>query len=163
MGLNRDENFDEASYVRVNDRLAEFWAKYPSGYLTTFRTESPDGTVFKAVAFRNKEEVELYGLTGVAPATGHSFLPSAIRGEKVEEYTETVAVGRALAMLGFKVEKAIATAEEMTRFKHNKTKTEKVEAPAPSEDEEAAPPKETAKLRTTSRFSVNKLSKSAQS
>lgn len=113
---------DLDNYVKVNERIAEFRETYKEGFITTFRGDAKDGIAFKAVVFRNAEELAHYATCDIAPATGHSFLHDDARGDdKVEEYTETVAVGRALAILGFKVEKAIASAEEMEQFQNTKT------------------------------------------
>ena len=150
MGLNReDNNFDEQSYVKVNDRLKEFWEKYPNGSITTFRTDTPKGVSYKAVICKDANDGANFGLTGIAPATGHSFLPYNLMADKVEEYTETVAVGRALAIMGFRVEKTIASAEEMTRWNENKDKM------TSQSDEDIAPPT-VEKLKTTSRFKMPK-------
>lgn len=115
MSFRNDDDFDSESYVRVNTRLEEFWAKYPEGRLITDAVEMQDGKM-KIVAslFRDAKDEK-------PASTGHAFL-LAFDGDKVGEYTETVAVGRALALMGFQVEKSIATAEEMQRFKENKNK-----------------------------------------
>ena len=116
---NKD-NFDESSYVKVNERLQEFWTKYPEGYISTFRSEAKNGIIFKTVLCRNEMDARLFSESGVASSTGHAYLPDSMKGEKVEEYCETVSLGRALAILGFKVEKSIASGEEMAQFARQK-------------------------------------------
>jgi hypothetical protein len=106
------------SYVKVNDRIAEFYEKYPEGVLHTIRTEVEGGVVFQTYVMRHKEDIEQYATLGVAKANGFSFLPDESREDmKVEEYSETVSVGRALAKFGLSIEKSIASEEEMDQFK----------------------------------------------
>lgn len=117
MSFRNDEDFDADSYVRVNERLKEFWAKYPDGRVETGATISDGVLILNAKLYRKNEDANPAG-------TGHAFLTDP-NGDKVGEYTETVAVGRALAMMGFRVEKSIASSEEMDRFKQTQeTKTE---------------------------------------
>jgi hypothetical protein len=133
------DDFDSSTYVKVNDRLSEFRNIYPEGRITVFRTETKSGVSFKAIICKDKDDAELFAATSIAPATGHSFLPNSLQGEKVEEYSETVAIGRALAVLGLKVEKSIASAEEMVQFnrvQEAETTVEKVE----EEGDSTAPP-----------------------
>lgn len=111
MGFNNND-FDAESYVKVNVRLQEFWAKYPQGRLETEVGYNDGVLIVMARLYRTAEEKSPF-------ATGHSFL-QGLDGEKVGEYTETVAVGRALALAGFKVEKSIASSEEMVRFGNRK-------------------------------------------
>lgn len=116
MGFENTDNFDKESYVGVNERLMEFYKKHPEGRIETSVTVVGDGIIVKAALYRNQNDT--------APAsTGHSFLTD-IEGDKVGEYTETVAVGRALALMGFRVEKSIASSQEITRFQENKEKKE---------------------------------------
>jgi len=158
MNKFKDSEFNENSYVKVNERLNEFWSKYPNGRINTFVESNQDGLLVRAVICKDPNDGQEYGLTGLASATGHAFLPSELLGEKVLEYTETVAIGRALAILGFKIEKSIASADEMSRFKQNKeellTKTTEADV-AGAEGQPDAP----AKLKTTSRFNMSKFKK----
>lgn len=119
----KEDDFDASSYVKVNVRLAQFRKEYPNGFLTTFQTEdkSGKGMGYKAVICRNKEEAEIFATTSIAAATGHSYATyEQLNGEKVMEYLETVACGRALALLGYQVEKSIASEEEMHKFQEIK-------------------------------------------
>ncbi len=176
MGFRNDDDFDAQSYVRVNERLTKFWEKYPEGAIETDAIVQDGSLMVEARLYRTEGSQRPL-------ATGHSFL-SSLDGDKVGEYTETVAVGRALANAGFLVEKSIASAEEMTRFKERQESKEesKEEAPRASrfkrktepaaqdtpEDDEDASPKEgeesdeqssapPPKLRAASRFSRDKL------
>jgi len=136
MGFKTNDNFDENAYVKVNERLAEFREKYPEGFISTFKSADSSGITFEAVICRNIEEARLFTETGVAAATGHAFLANDEFDEKVQEYTETVAYGRALACLGFKVEKAVASAEEMNKFnKRQEKKANKKDTPTETKKE----------------------------
>ena len=100
--------FNLDDYVKVNTRIELFWEKYPDGRLVTELTErmGEDG-IFKASTYRTKEETE-------PASTGHS--KGSLINPKSLEKTETVAVGRALANLGFEIKKGIASREEMEDF-----------------------------------------------
>ena len=163
MGFKNDTDFNSDSYVRVNERLEEFRKDNPQGAITTYRSEAGDGgVVYKAVVCRNGQEVQLFGNTGMAPATGHAFLSKADRdGEKVEEFTETVAIGRALAVLGYQVEKAIASQEEMSKFKKSQSKF-KVSEPTTEESavvEEQEKSVSEPKLKSATNFKKSKFSR----
>lgn len=148
------DDFDLAAYKGVHERIAEFRTQYPNGYISTFRVDVIGGVSFKAVVCKDANDAANYMLYGVAPATGHSFLYGETRAavEKVEEFAETVAIGRALAILGYGVEKGIATSEEMAQFNRNKQAVE--EAP---EEEAGTPEVVDVKLKSTRFF--NKAAK----
>lgn len=115
---NKEKSNAMDSYVKVNDRIAEFYEKYPEGVLHTIRTEVEGGVVFQTFVMRHKEDIEQYAALGVAKANGFSFLPDEARDDmKVEEYSETVSVGRALAKFGLSIKDSIASEEEMDQFK----------------------------------------------
>lgn len=161
--------FDIESYKKVNERLAEFRNEFPEGTITTFRTEAKDGVSFKTVVCRNLDETIAFAQSGLSASTGHSFLPNYSReNDKVEEYAETVSIGRALAILGYGVEKSIASSEEMAQFQRNtearqETKepikgsrfttahVEEATEPTPKE-EEVVPQEELPKLKTSRAF-----------
>jgi len=130
MAFENDENFDKESYVGVNERLLDFYKKHPEGRVETSVTVVGDGIIVKASLYRKPEDI-------IAAATGHSFLTD-IAGDKVGEYTETVAVGRALAFMGFRVEKAIASAQEITRYNKAKGGEKKETKETKKKDEERA-------------------------
>lgn len=130
MGFKNDDNFDSQSYVKVNDRLASFKAKYPESRIVTSADVLDGVLIMKAELFKDDKST-------TPMATGHSFLTDIDSGDKVGEYTETVAVGRALAFAGEQVEKSIATAEEMDRFNKSRSNTESEEDDEESEVEES--------------------------
>lgn len=92
-------------YARVADRVLEFRKDCPKGIIETSFTQLPDGQmVLKAVV--TKEE-------GVF-ATGQSM--GKVAGVKGFEKLESIAVGRALAFLGYAASGEIASSEEMQEF-----------------------------------------------
>jgi hypothetical protein len=111
-----DGDFDLESYVSVNTRLVEFWKRFSEGRIETDFDVIDGRLIMTAKIYKEKGDTQ-------PSSVGHAFLDS-LDGDKVGEYTETVAVGRALALLGFQVEKSIASAEEMDRFQKKQAKSE---------------------------------------
>lgn len=141
MSFRNNDDFDASSYVKVNTRLQEFWAKYPEGRVETHWSTYDNKLTVQAKLFRKQEDVS-------AASTAHAFLED-LTGEKVGEYTETVAVGRALALMGFSVEKSIASSEEMTKW--HETQQAKKQA---AESKPAAPRQ--SKIRPASQLAQEK-------
>jgi hypothetical protein len=114
-------------YVEVADRIAEWYAKYPEGRITTELIEmSESRAVMKAYVFRdfNPEPV----------GVGHSYLaiPGSTpftKGSELEN-AETSAVGRALVMAGIP-SKNVASANEI-RSKTAGAGAARFPAPAPA-------------------------------
>lgn len=96
-------------YAKVSERIKEFRADCPRGDISTEPTLSEDDTVmFKATVIKDLAEEH-------SPrATGHSMGKN--NGTKAFEKLESIAVGRALALLGYAADGEIATAEEMEEF-----------------------------------------------
>lgn len=96
-------------YSKVTQRILEFRQANPHGDIKTEPTILEDGQVmFKATIIRDKSD------ENSASATGHSL--GLNKGVKTFEKLETIAVGRALAMLGYTSDGEIASAEEMEEF-----------------------------------------------
>lgn len=156
-GNGSSDNFDLESYKKVNERLSDFRKEHPQGQISSFRTETKDGVSFKTIIVRNYDEAIVYAQSSIAASTGHSFLPNYARdNDKVEEYAETVSVGRALAMLGYGVEKSIASSEEMSQFQRNtqarKANVKAVEAAPAEEASQEESSTELPKLKTARPF-----------
>jgi len=99
------------AYAQVKDRLKEFRTDCPNGLIETTPTVSDTSIIFKARILKDKSD------PASAEATGHSFAKVTERGgEKQFEKQETIAVGRALALLGYAVDGDIASSEEMEEF-----------------------------------------------
>lgn len=96
-------------YAQVKDRVMEFRQDCPNGLIETTPTLQDDGQImFKARVLKDK------GDETSAEASGHSIGKNA--GQKAFEKLETIAVGRALALLGYASDGEIASSEEMEEF-----------------------------------------------
>lgn len=97
------------SYATVPARIKEFREANPNGLIETSPTIAPDGSViFKARILKDK------GNLSSGEATGHSTGKN--KGDKEFEKLETIAIGRALAILGYMASGEIASSEEMEEF-----------------------------------------------
>ena len=106
-------NLKGNEYATVPQRLKQFRQDNPRSSVETKPTFQPDGTiVFTANILKDKAD------ENSASATGHSFGKQS--GDKAFEKLETVAVGRALALLGYLNNGQIATTEEMVEFEEYK-------------------------------------------
>ena len=106
------------AYAQVKDRLQEFRTANPNGLIETSPTIQPDGQIlFKARILKDKSD------TTSAEATGHALGEN--KGQKAFEKLETIAVGRALALLGYASDGEIASSDEMEEFmEYRRTKFE---------------------------------------
>lgn len=106
-------NLKGNEYATVPQRLKQFRQDNPRASVETNPVFQPDGTiVFSAKIVRDKAD------DTSATATGHSY---GKNGEaKAFEKLETIAVGRALALLGYLNNGQVATTEEMTEFEEYK-------------------------------------------
>jgi len=96
-------------YAQVKDRLNEFRTSNPNGLIETEPLIQADGSIlFKARILKDKSD------PNSAEATGHAL--GANKGEKSFEKLETIAVGRALALLGYASDGEIASSDEMEEF-----------------------------------------------
>lgn len=96
-------------YAQVKDRVKEFRAENPNGLINTTPTIQEDGQIiFKAHVVKDKAN------ESSAEATGHALGKN--NGQKAFEKLETIAVGRALALLGYGADGEIASGEEMEEF-----------------------------------------------
>lgn len=96
-------------YSKVKDRLKEFREACPRGSIVTTHTILTDRITFRAHIIKDK------GDAASAEATGHATGKDD-GSEKVFEKLETIAVGRALALLGYASDGEIASSEEMEDF-----------------------------------------------
>lgn len=99
-------------YAKVKDRVKEFREENPHGLIETTPTIGDGHIIFKARVLKDK------GDEASAEATGHSMGKGD--GQKVFEKQESIAVGRALALLGYGADGEIASAEEMEEFEEYK-------------------------------------------
>lgn len=108
-------------YAQVKDRIKEFRTGNPNGLIETIPTTQVDGTImFKARVLKDKADANS------AEATGHSLGKVGAK-QKDFEKLETIAVGRALALLGYASDGEIASSEEMEEFEeYKKTQLEEL-------------------------------------
>lgn len=101
-------------YAQVKDRVKEFRTDNPRGSIKTTPEFLPDGKVhYTAYILKDKADETS------ADSNGHSLGEN--KGEKSFEKLETIAVGRALAFLGYSSDGEIASSEEMEEFEEYQT------------------------------------------
>lgn len=104
-------NLSGKQYAQVKDRIKEFRHDNPRGSITTEPTMTDSHIIFKAHIVRDKADEHS------AEATGHSMgVIGSNNKEKQFEKQETIAVGRALALLGYASDGEIASSEEMEEY-----------------------------------------------
>lgn len=97
-------------YAKVADRLKAFREDCPNGQIKTEPKFLDDGMLmFTATVVKDKAKAD-----ESAEATGHALGKNT--GQKAFEKLETVAIGRALATLGYLMSGEIASSEEMEEF-----------------------------------------------
>lgn len=98
-----------ADYAKVSERLKAFRSENPRASIVTTPLPQESGMMmFKAHILKDKSD------EFSAEATGHALQTKA--GLKDFEKLETIAVGRALALLGYASDGEIASGEEMEEF-----------------------------------------------
>lgn len=100
-------NIKGKQYAQVNQRIRAFRQVFPDGFIRTSIIHMEDGMVVM------KTEV---GLDDEVLATGMAYEreeSSMINRTSYIENCETSCIGRALGMLGFGIDMAVASAEEM--------------------------------------------------
>ena len=119
-------------YAKVADRIKIFWEENPNGKIDTEREDISDNKVrFIARIWRDSKvildlatvgtDINIVKLTANAMASADA----AKKGDKENEKLETVAVGRALAMLGYLASGEVASREEMEQFEAYKDEIDK--------------------------------------
>jgi len=104
--------FDNTAYATVAERVRLFYAAHPLGRIETQLIERTEREiVFKALVFRGPNDPSP-GATGWA---SECIGDSEINAVACLENTETSAVGRALANLGFTASRERASAEEIAK------------------------------------------------
>lgn len=97
------------AYATVPTRIKEFRESCPNGLIESKPEFLADGKVmFTARILKDKSN------SSSGESTGHAI--GKLTGDKAFEKLETIAVGRALALLGFMASGEIASSEEMEEF-----------------------------------------------
>lgn len=120
----------DIQYAKVSDRLKVFWEENPNGKIDSERENLENGKIrFIARIWRDSTEVlelakagvniEIIRLTANATASADAVK----KGDKENEKLETIAIGRALATLGYLASGEVASREEMEEFEEYKRKS----------------------------------------
>lgn len=123
-----DSSFDLASYATVADRITLFHERFPTGRIDTQLIAHVDDRItFKALVYRDAADT-------VAAATGWASEREGdgdINTVACLENTETSAVGRALANLGFTASTKRPSREEMQKAERARQRSSARDARAP--------------------------------
>ena len=117
-------------YAKVASRLKVFWEEHPHGKVSTVNTTRADGTMeFKAYIWKDKADFldllkggatkDIAFMSADAEGTSNEKVEK-VQNEKGFEKLETIAVGRALALLGYLASGEVASGEEMEAFEEYK-------------------------------------------
>src|SRR3954469_19952368 len=107
-----DPLFNPTLYAPVADRIQRFYERYPNGRIVTELVSRQDGeTVFRALAYRDHTDAHP-AATGWAAEREDDGDVNAVA---CLENTETSAIGRALANLGFTASIRRPSREEMAK------------------------------------------------
>lgn len=105
-------DFDGDGYTPVAERIRLFYERYPQGRIETELVSRTDqDVVFKALVFRDASDTRAAATGWAAEREGDGD----INAVACLENTETSAVGRALANLGFTGSRLRPSAEEMAK------------------------------------------------
>jgi len=107
-----DGAFDLASYAPVAERITLFYETFPRGRIITelvSRTEKD--VVFRALVYRDASDIDVAATGWAAEREGDGDINTVA----CLENTETSAIGRALANLGFTASRERPSAEEMAK------------------------------------------------
>lgn len=120
----------DINYAKVADRLVEFRSDYPNSKIAVKNQFDENGNLFShAYVWRDKADFLDLMKCGVsaseamdsADAEGSSVMfANRLKFEKGHEINETIAVGRALALIGYTASGDIASSEEMEEFEEYK-------------------------------------------
>jgi len=103
------------NYATVPTRIKEFRQDCPNGLIETKPETQTDGSIiFSARILKDKAN------PNSGEGTGHSM--GKIKDDKNFEKLETIAIGRALAILGYMASGDVASSEEMEEFNDFKMK-----------------------------------------
>lgn len=110
--MTKSPGFDPAAYAPVSERVRLFWTAYPNGRITTrLVSRSERDVVFVACVYRSPDEAKPAATGWAAEREGDG----EVNAVACLENTETSAVGRALANLGFTAARERPSLEEMER------------------------------------------------
>ena len=107
-----DGAFDPAAYAPVAERISLFYGAFPRGrIITELMSRTERDVVFRALVYRQAEDLEPAATGWAAEREGDG----EVNAVACLENTETSAIGRALANLGFTASRERPSAEEMAK------------------------------------------------
>ena len=107
-----DGAFDPAAYAPVAERISLFYGAFPRGrIITELMSRTERDVVFRALVYRQAEDAEPSATGWAAEREGDG----EVNAVACLENTETSAIGRALANLGFTASRERPSAEEMAK------------------------------------------------
>lgn len=115
-GVKTGKIAGNVDYAKVADRLKQFREDNPRSKVETTYTRNEDGSVdFRAYILRDKADEFSADATGTA-----TYSSDDMKKIKAFEKLETIAVGRALSLLGYLNNGEVASTEEMEEFNQYK-------------------------------------------
>lgn len=127
------------AYAKVAERIKMFREDCPKGKIETDHQHIEEGLVeFRAWVWKDKTDLIEILKAGVSDkevvrnsSDSNGTAKKAVKGEKDFEKLETIAIGRALATLGYLASGEVASSEEMEEFEaHKQAKFEEAVAEA---------------------------------
>ena len=107
-----DGAFDLASYAPVAERITLFYETFPRGrIITELMSRTDRDVVFRALVYRDASDADAAATGWAAEREGDGEINTVA----CLENTETSAIGRALANLGFTASRERPSAEEMAK------------------------------------------------
>lgn len=107
-----EDGFDPAAYAPVAERISLFYETFPAGRIVTeLVSRTAHDVVFKALVYRAADDREPSATGWAAEREGDG----EVNEVACLENTETSAIGRALANLGFTASRHRPSAEEMAK------------------------------------------------
>jgi len=105
-------DFDPTRYAPVAERITQFYSAHPGGRIVTeLVSRTADAVVFRASVFRGPDDASPAATGWAAEREGDGDINEVA----CLENTETSAIGRALANLGFTAARLRPSAEEMAK------------------------------------------------
>jgi hypothetical protein len=118
--MKAGSDFDPARYAPVAERIIQFYAAFPSGRIVTKLISREDGEViFRASAYRGAADARPAATGWASEREGDGDINEVA----CLENTETSAIGRALANLGFTASRHRPSAEEIAKAARMRART----------------------------------------
>ncbi len=124
---NTDQSFDPSGYATVAQRIELFYRNHPNGRIgTELINRDASSVTFKASVYRNETDPSPAAIGWATECEGDGDINTVA----CLENTETSAIGRALANLGFTASKQRPSVEEMHKVTQARTYKARAAAPA---------------------------------